>query len=63
MLEHFQRESKFKIEEGILIIENEHLKFLKKKNIGLWQTELRRICLLYNVCMYTACHKILYFFV
>ncbi|MEN5309664.1 radical SAM family heme chaperone HemW [Chryseobacterium cucumeris] len=30
MLEHFQRESKFKIEEGILIIENEHLKIPEK---------------------------------
>jgi oxygen-independent coproporphyrinogen-3 oxidase len=30
MLEHFQREIKHKIEEGILIIENEHLKIPEK---------------------------------
>jgi oxygen-independent coproporphyrinogen-3 oxidase len=42
ILEHFQNEIKPKLEEGILIIENNHLKI--PKNIGLWQMELLRIC-------------------
>jgi coproporphyrinogen III oxidase-like Fe-S oxidoreductase len=48
-LEHFQSEIKPKIEEGILIIENDHLK--SQKNIGSWQTELLRICLLFRRCI------------